>query len=131
MSILFTDGSCLKNPGGPGGWAFIFIDKDREIHMSDGEKSTTNNKMELQAVIEGLRFIKLKEKCKIYSDSLYVINCATGKWKRKANLDLWNEYEKVSFDKNIEFEWVKGHSGNEYNEKVDKMALNEARLIQI
>jgi len=131
MSILFTDGSCLKNPGGPGGWAFIFIDKDREIHMSDGEKSTTNNKMELQAVIEGLRFIKSKEKCKIYSDSLYVINCATGKWKRKANLDLWNEYEKVSFDKNIEFEWVKGHSGNEYNEKVDKMALNEARLIQI
>ena len=61
MKILFTDGSCLKNPGGPGGWAFIFIDKDREIHMSDGEKSTTNNKMELQAVIEGLRFIKSKE----------------------------------------------------------------------
>jgi len=129
MSILFTDGSCLKNPGGPGGWAFIFIDKDREIHMSDGEKSTTNNKMELQAVIEGLRFIKSKERCKIYSDSLYVINCAIGKWKRKANQDLWNEYEKVSFDKNIEFEWVKGHSGNEYNEKVDKMALNEARSI--
>jgi ribonuclease HI len=99
--------------------------------MSDGDKSTTNNKMELQAVIEGLRFIKPKEECKIYSDSLYVINCAMGKWKRKANQDLWEEYEKVSLNKKVDFEWVKGHSGNEYNEKVDKMALFEARSIDI
>lgn len=130
MKILYTDGSCLKNPG-CGGWAFILIEEDREIHMSDSEKSTTNNKMELQAVIEGLRFIKRNGRCKIYSDSMYVINCAIGKWKRKANQDLWKEYDEVSFDKKLEFEWVKGHSGDEYNEKVDKMALNEARSINI
>ena len=74
---------------------------------------------------------KPKEECKIYSDSLYVINCAIGKWKRKANQDLWEEYEKVSLNKKVEFEWIKGHSGNEYNEKVDKMALSEARSIDI
>ena len=130
MKILFTDGSCLKNPNGPGGWAFILISDEDEIHISDCDESTTNNKMELKAVIEGLKIIKEKEECKIYSDSMYVINCATGKWKRKLNLKMWKEYDKVSNNKTISFEWVKGHSGNEYNEKVDKMALNEARSIK-
>ena len=127
---VFADGACRGNPG-PGAWAAMIQDSTGEVILKSSgvDVPTTNNKMELQAVIEGLRFIKSKERCKIYSDSLYVINCAIGKWKRKANQDLWNEYEKVSFDKNIEFEWVKGHSGNEYNEKVDKMALNEARSI--
>jgi len=129
MNRIYTDGSCLKNPGN-GGWAFIFINKNNdEIHMSDYEENTTNNRMEMKAVIEGLRFIKNGERCIVYSDSLLVINCATNKWKRKSNLDLWKEYDKVSINKNIEFTWVKGHSGNEYNEKVDKMALNEAKKL--
>jgi ribonuclease HI len=128
MKILYTDGSCIGNPGN-GGWAFILISDEIEIHMSECEKSTTNNKMELRAVIEGLKFIKEKEKCKIYSDSRYVINCATNMWKRKANTELWLEYDEVAKGKILEFEWVKSHNGNEYNEKVDKMALNEARSI--
>ena len=131
MKLLFTDGSCLKNPNGPGGWAFILISDEDEIHISDYDECTTNNKMELKAVIEGLKIIKEKEECKIFSDSLYVINCATGKWKRKLNLEMWKEYDKVSNNKIISFEWIKGHSGNEYNEKVDKMALNEARSVNI
>lgn len=127
MNKIYTDGSCLKNPGN-GGWAFIFINKNNdEIHMSDYEENTTNNRMEMKAVIEGLKFLEKNEKCIIYTDSLLVINCATKKWKRKSNLDLWKEYENASFNKNIEFAWVKGHSGNEYNEKVDKMAFNEAK----
>ena len=125
--LIYTDGSCLKNPG-KGGWAFIFINKNNdEIHMSDYEENTTNNRMEMKAVIEGLKFLENNEKCIIYSDSLLVINCATNKWKRKSNLDLWKEYDKVSINKTIEFNWIKGHSGNEYNEKVDKMAFSEAK----
>jgi len=127
MNRIYTDGSCIGNPG-KGGWAFIFINKDNdEIHISDYDLNTTNNRMEMKAVIEGLKFLSEKESCIIYSDSQLVINCATNKWKRKSNLDLWKEYDKASYNKNIEFVWVKGHSGNEYNELVDKMAFNEAR----
>jgi ribonuclease HI len=128
MKFLFTDGSCLKNPGF-GGWAFILISDDHEIHSSDNNEFTTNNKMELTAVIEGLKLIEENEECKIYSDSLYVINCALGIWKRKKNVEMWKEYDKVSCNKIIHFEWVKAHSGNKYNEKVDKMALKEARSL--
>jgi ribonuclease HI len=131
MNKIYTDGSCLKNPG-KGGWAFIFINKNNdEIHMSDYEENTTNNRMEMKAVIEALKFLeKNNEKCIIYTDSLLVINCATNKWKRKSNLDLWKEYDNECCNKNIEFNWVKGHSGNEYNEKVDRMAFNEAKNIK-
>jgi ribonuclease HI len=130
MSILYTDGSCISNPGGPGGWAFVLFDNDKQFNVSGRDISTTNNKMELQAVIEGLRFLKSKS-CLIYSDSLYVINCGTNKWKRNKNLELWKEFDEVSKSKEIRFEWVKGHSGNEYNEKVDKMALSEAKSFSL
>lgn len=130
MNIIYTDGSCIKNPNGPGGYAYIVIDTDGiEWHFSDGNMSTTNNRMELTAVIESLKHINVNEKCKIYSDSQLTINCATGKYKRKANLDLWSEYDKVSKDKIIEFEWVKAHNGNKYNEMVDKMALSESKKL--
>lgn len=130
MNIIYTDGSCIKNPNGPGGYAYIVIDTDgNEWHFSDGNASTTNNRMELTAVIESLKHINVNEKCKIYSDSQLTINCASGKWKRKANLDLWSEYDKVSKDKIIEFEWVKAHNGNKYNEMVDKMALAESKKL--
>ena len=132
MNIIYTDGSCIKNPNGPGGYAYIVINPDGlEWYFSDGDKSTTNNRMELKAVIESLKHIEVNEKCKVYSDSQLTINCAIGKWKRKANLDLWSEYDKVSKDKIIEFEWVKAHNGNKYNEIVDKMALEESRKIKI
>lgn len=129
MIKIYTDGSCLKNPGGPGGYAFVIIDDDVELHHSEGCKSTTNNREEMKAVIEALKCIDIKSECKIYTDSKLVINCASGLWKRKANLDLWLEYDNVSKNKKICFEWVKGHSGNYYNEIVDKMALKSAKEI--
>ena len=129
MIKIYTDGSCLKNPDGPGGYAFIIIDDDIELHHSEGCKSTTNNREEMKAVIEALKCIKINSECKIYTDSKLVINCASGLWKRKANLDLWSEYDNVSKNKKICFEWVKGHSGNYYNEIVDKMALKSAKEI--
>ena len=129
MIEIYTDGSCLKNPNGPGGWAFIFIEEDGTIFsLSDNDKSTTNNRMELTAVIESIKFIKDSSKeYKIYSDSQLTINCATGKWKRKKNLDLWEKFDIEIKGKNVVFEWVKAHNGNHYNEIVDKFAYQEAK----
>jgi ribonuclease HI len=123
QQIVYTDGSCLKN--GAGGFAFIILNDENELYYSEGCKETTNNREELKAVIECLDFII--HDCIIYTDSQYVINCASGKWKRKMNLDLWNKFDTVSKHKSIKFEWVKGHSGNPYNEKVDTMARKEAQ----
>ena len=131
MKTIYTDGSCIKNPNGPGGWCAIILDDVFELIISGSDKSTTNNKMELKAVIEALKFIEKGEKCMIYSDSQLTINCASGKWCRKANIDLWNEYEIVSKDKYIDFEWVKAHNGDYYNEKVDNIAYQEAKQIKL
>lgn len=123
---IYTDGSCIPNPG-PGGWAFIIIDENlTEWHGSGNDKSSTNNRMEMMAVIEALKFIQ-KKRCIIHTDSQYVINCATGKWKRNKNLDLWKKYDKVSLDIKIEWIWVKGHSGDKYNELVDYLAKKEVK----
>jgi ribonuclease HI len=97
--------------------------------MSDGNSCTTNNRMELTAIIEAISSIKPGLECKIYTDSQLCINCATGKWKRKANLDLWKEYNKFCKNKIINFEWVKAHNGNKYNEIVDNLAYTEAKLV--
>ena len=86
--------------------------------------------MELNLII-GKKFIKDGDKCIIYSDSLMTINCATSKWKKKANLDLWDKYEKLSENKKVTFEWVKAHSDNYYNNQVDKLAREEAKLLLI
>ena len=84
--------------------------------------------MELTAVIESIKFIKDSSKeYKIYSDSQLTINCATGKWKRKKNLDLWEKFDIEIKGKNVVFEWVKAHNGNHYNEIVDKFAYQEAK----
>ena len=129
MIELYTDGSCLKNPNGPGGWAVCILEDDLEYYLSGNNSSTTNNRMELTAIIEAVSCIKYDIECKIYTDSQLCINCATGKWKRNANLDLWKEYDNVSKNKNIKYEWVKGHNGNKYNEIVDKIALDEAKKL--
>ena len=133
MSIeIYTDGSSLGNPG-PSGWGVIILEEDdiqiSEIILSGNEKKSTNNRMELKAVIESIEFVTEKE-IKIYTDSKYVINCAKGIWKIKKNIDLWNIYKKVSKNKKIEYVWVKGHNGNKYNEMVDKIAKEEANKIK-
>ena len=126
--IIYTDGSCIPNPG-PGGYGFVVLPTKKnqyEWHVSGGEENTTtNNRMELTAVIEALKFCYDQKKFLIYSDSMYVINCAQGKWKKKKNEDLWNEYSSVSKGKNISWVWVKGHSKNYYNEIVDTLAKKE------
>ena len=117
---LFTDGSCLKNPGGAGGYAAILLpDMSQAV---GGDRSTTNNRMEMKAIIEGLKMLPPKSNVLVVSDSQLAINCAARKWKRKKNLDLWSEYDEASAGHDIDFEWVPGHSGHEWNEECDRLA---------
>ena len=127
MKTIYTDGACKPNPG-TGGWAFTDLN---EIQDLGAEKNTTNNRMELKAVIEAVKFCKKKEilKIKIISDSLLVINCAKGIWRKKANLDQWVEYLESSKGMPIEFEWVKGHASNRGNIEADRLANEAISLI--
>lgn len=122
---LFTDGSCLGNPG-PGGWAFLIYDGKNEKRDQGGEPYTTNNRMELRAVIEGLKFIPKAKEIAIYSDSSWVVKTMTDNWKRKKNLDLWDELTPLLTGKKISWHWVKGHAGHKENEDCDIRALKES-----
>jgi len=125
---VYTDGSCLSNPGGNGGWAVAVVEDKNFVYLVGNELSTTNNRMELRAVIEALKFVNFKEFI-LYTDSQLTMNCATRKWKRKANLDLWEEYDRISKGFVIHWEWVKAHNGDKYNSIVDKLARNEAKVL--
>ena len=129
IPIIFTDGSCLKNPKGPGGWAFTLIENGRQWTLSGGESSTTNNRMELMAVIEALDFAQGNEYV-IHTDSELTMKCATGVYKRKANKDLWDEYDRVLRSRKINWVWVKAHNGNLLNEYVDRLARKEAEMLK-
>lgn len=136
---IFSDGACKGNPG-PGGWGTILRHKGVEKEISGGEADTTNNRMELQAVIEGLK--ALKEPCKVslYTDSQYVANALKLGWAKKwqengwmrnkkdpaLNPDLWEEL-LVLYDKHeVDIHWVRGHSGHPENERCDDLAVEAA-----
>ena len=129
MILIYTDGSCLSNPG-PGGWAAIILNDISKKILKGGENNTTNNRMEMMAVISGLESVSNDGDVTIYSDSKYVINSITLGWKRKANLDLWELLDQQLIGKNVEWKWVKGHSGDKYNEEADQIALSEANNIK-
>ena len=134
---IYTDGACSGNPG-PGGWGTILMYKDIKKEISGGNKNTTNNVMELTAVIEGLKMLKFPCDVKIYSDSAYVVNAFTQKWiygwlkngwktsnkEDVKNKELWQELYEFTKIHNIEFIKVKGHSDNEYNNRCDELARN-------
>jgi ribonuclease HI len=124
---VYTDGSCIPNPG-KGGWAYIILQDEKEIKRDFGNsKISTNNIMEMTSVIEALKFLQNKNNFTIYSDSQYVIHFCNGTWKkanRKKNLDLWAILDKVSLNKNIKWVHVRSHTGIFYNELVDSLAKN-------
>ncbi|MBQ7222301.1 MAG: ribonuclease HI [Bacteroidales bacterium] len=129
---LFTDGACSGNPG-PGGYGVILRCGDYEKELSEGFAETTNNRMELLAVIVGLEAITWKDAdVTVYSDSTYVINSVTKGWldswvlkdfKGKANPELWKRYLAVESRHNVKFVWVKGHAGHPENERCDRLAV--------
>ena len=124
MINIYTDGACSVNPG-VGGWGAVIIydsGKEEKIYGSDPE--TTNNRMEITAVIKSLEKVNEKNNIKIYSDSTYVINTVTKNWKRNANNDLWDALDKLLEGRDIKWEWVKGHSGDKYNDIADKLAVD-------
>ncbi|GIV26714.1 MAG: hypothetical protein KatS3mg027_0528 [Bacteroidia bacterium] len=131
---IYTDGACSGNPG-KGGWAAILLYKNHRKNLVGSYRLTTNNRMELIAVIEALKSIKKKGiPVKVYSDSQYVVDSINNgyihNWIKKnfkdvKNPDLWKELiEIIKTFKNIEFIWVKGHHNNTYNKECDKMAVN-------
>ena len=119
--VLYTDGACLGNPG-PGGWGAVVFDEGEKKLLQGGENNTTNNRMEITAVIEALKILPTGINVKIYSDSTYVINTMTKNWKRKKNQDLWILLDSEAAHRNLEWEWVKGHSGDFGNERADELA---------
>lgn len=140
--VIYTDGSCSGNPG-PGGWGTIltYIKPDSDIYekeISGGDADTTNNRMELTAVIEGLKALKQICDVTVVTDSAYVANAFNKDWITKwqtnnfkngsvKNIDLWQELIALTQKHTVTFEWVKGHTGHPYNERCDKLATEETK----
>lgn len=131
---LFTDGACSGNPG-PGGWGALLRYGAHEKELSGGDGATTNNRMEMQAVIEGLRMLKNACAVTIHTDSRYVLDGVTkymANWKRNGwktadkkpvkNIDLWEQLDAELRNHTIQWIWVKGHAGHPENERVDELA---------
>lgn len=121
--IVYTDGGCTFNPGGPGGYGCVIISTETgEItELSQGFVSTTNNRMEIMAVLAAFQFIK-KGTIKLYADSMYVLNTLAGMYRVGANFDLWEQIFKAKKNLQIYPHWVKGHNGDRYNERCDELA---------
>ena len=140
MIKIYTDGSCLKNPGN-GGWAAIIFMNNEKIIISGHKKNTTNNQMELMAAIEALKKIPKDQEVQMYTDSKYVKMGITewikkwsqNDWKtsskqRVKNIELWKELNDISKKHKIDWHWVKAHAGNPNNEEVDELAKKAANL---
>lgn len=141
--LLYTDGACSGNPG-PGGWAALLLWNGKEKELSGGCSDTTNNRMEMRAVIEGVRALKKPCHIKIHSDSALIINAFTKHWIRNwlkngwrkadkkpvENRELWEEMIQVLKSHQVEWIKVKGHSDNELNNRVDRLAVAAAAKIR-
>lgn len=132
--VAYTDGACSGNPG-PGGWGVWLRSGGHEKELFGGEKMTTNQRMELQAAIEALKALKKSSAVTIVTDSKYVLTGITEwihNWKKKgwknskkeavANRELWEELDKLNANHQVTWQWVKGHSGDEGNDRADELA---------
>ncbi len=131
---IFTDGACKGNPG-PGGWGVLLRWNGHEKELFGGEPQTTNNRMELTAVIEALQAVKGRRQIRLHTDSQYVANGISSwihNWKRRGwttadkkpvkNVDLWRRLDELAGAHDIEWVWVRGHSGHDGNERADRLA---------
>jgi ribonuclease HI len=144
--LIYTDGGCSGNPG-PGAWAYIILLPGKQVNGSAGTDHTTNNRMELTAVIKALEYVNFEDhlqkmNIQVVTDSEYVKNGIT-KWihnwvnngwktsskKAVKNRDLWQSLEKAASNFEIQWNWVKGHSGDKYNELCDQLVQNEIKKI--
>lgn len=137
---IYTDGSCFGNPG-VGGWAAILVQDGTQKEISGGKDATTNNEMEITAVLEALKLVESPSNITIYSDSKYVCNTINLGWAKSWRRHNWNKSDggKAQHSKlwsqildliephDVKFVWVKGHDGNKYNEKCDSLAVAESQ----
>lgn len=134
--IIYTDGACSGNPG-PGGWGAVLFSGERKKEISGAEAQTTNQRMELKAVVAALKALKVTDwEVEVYSDSAYLVNAFEQKWLDKwqqngwrnskkdavANQDLWQELLQLTGKNRVTMKKVKGHAGDEYNERCDQLA---------
>ncbi len=138
--VLYTDGSCSKNPG-PGGWGAILQYKQHKLELSGGAVSTTNNQMELTGVIEGMKALNEPCKVELYTDSQYIVNAINKGWLRNwqkngwkkadkspvLNKELWLEIIELFNKHDVTVHWVKGHAENEYNNRCDQLAVAQTK----
>ena len=142
MIDIYTDGACSGNPG-PGGWGAILRKGETEKELFGGERLTTNNRMEMMAVIEALRALKGPVQARVHTDSQYVqkgISEWILGWKRRGwktankqpvkNEDLWRELDRLAAQHKIEWIWVKGHVGHAENERADELARRGVDLVR-
>lgn len=128
MIHIYTDGACLGNPG-PGGWAAIIHTEDgSKTVLQGGERSTTNNRMEVTAAIKGLEAVQRGSAACVHTDSQYLVHTMTRGWKRQANKDLWEKLDSIVNDKNVTWEWIRGHNGHVLNEEADSIAVAQAAI---
>jgi ribonuclease HI len=121
--LVYADGSCLGNPG-QGGWGVVVRDPNGNVNELNGyDPSTTNNRMELMGAIEGLRATERGSDVVLRSDSQYVVNTMTLRWKRNKNQDLWALLDTETAARRVRFEWVRGHSVDPINNRADELAL--------
>ena len=124
MISIYTDGSCQGNPG-PGGWAAVMEEDGAKRSLSGQEDNTTNNRMEILAVIKGLEALPQRSDVTVFSDSQYVVNTMTRSWKRNANQDLWVLLDAVAGERRVQWKWVRGHAGNPGNEEANALAYQQ------
>lgn len=128
MIAIYADGSCSGNPG-PGGFAAVItVDPSSVVTVSGHTRATTNQRMELMAVVTGLHNVP-NDEIIVVTDSQYVVESVNSGWKRRSNKDLWKLLDtELQTHTNVRFQWVKGHSGNALNEQANKRAQEETQL---
>ncbi len=123
--VIHTDGACKGNPG-PGGWGAVIEQNGGQVQLSGSAPQTTNNRMEMTAVIKGLEAMDASADVLVSYNSTYVINTMAKGWKRKTDQDLWDQRERLIGNRNVSWRWVRGHNGGRGNELADALATKEA-----
>ena len=130
MIDIYTDGSCLGNPG-PGGWGAIVVNNGAKRVLSGSDPNTTNNRMEMAAAIGGLEAIPKGSSAIVFSDSSYLVNTMTRNWRRRKNLDLWEKIDSLVAERRVQWRWIKSHAGHPLNEEADSIAVQEAEKVAL
>lgn len=126
---IYTDGGCIENPGGIGAWAFVAVANGQVLHRESGvDMTTTNNRMELQAVIKAMEWAGAGAVITVFTDSDLTVKCGNGVWKRRANRDLWGRFGQLRASLLLHLLWVRGHNGNRWNEMADEMCTEAMRV---